>query len=125
LTRQLARFAGSGVPVLITENGLATTDEQLRLEFLRSHLRALAEAISEGIPVAGYVYWSLMDNFEWSSGTAPRFGLAATDFATQERTPRPVALYFAEVCKSNSLPGEPTNTLPDETIKEGSARDYA
>ena len=84
LKRQLARFARYGVPLLITENGLATTDEQLRLEFLRSHLRSLADAVADGIPVAGYFYWSLMDNFEWSSGTAPRFGLAATDFATSD-----------------------------------------
>ncbi|MGH6693365.1 MAG: family 1 glycosylhydrolase, partial [Gammaproteobacteria bacterium] len=63
--------------------------------------------VAEGIPVAGYLYWSLMDNFEWTSGTAPRFGLAATDFATQERTPRPAAAYFAEVCKANALPAPP------------------
>jgi beta-glucosidase len=100
--------------VLVTENGLATTDEERRLAFLRDHLRALAEAIADGIPVAGYLYWSLMDNFEWTSGTAPRFGLAATDFTTQERTPRPAAAYFADVCQRNAL--------PDETAKEGSAR---
>ena len=111
LKRQLARFARYGVPVLITENGLATTDEQLRLEFLRNHLRSLADAIAEGIPVAGYLYWSLMDNFEWSSGADPRFGLAATDFATQERIPRPAAAYFAEVCKSNALPAAPVDAL--------------
>jgi beta-glucosidase len=107
LRQQLARFARYGVPVLVTENGLATTDEQLRLEFLRSHLRSLADAVAAGVPVAGYLYWSLMDNFEWSAGTAPRFGLAATDFATQERSPRPAARYFAEVCKANALPEPP------------------
>jgi beta-glucosidase len=106
LKRQLTRFARYGVPLLVTENGLATTDEQLRLEFLRSHLRALADAVAEGIPVAGYLYWSLMDNFEWSAGTTPRFGLAATDFATQQRIPRPAAACFAEVCKRNALPDD-------------------
>jgi beta-glucosidase len=104
LKRQLARFARHGVPVLVTENGLATTDEGLRLAFLRDHLRSLADAVAEGTPIAGYLYWSLMDNFEWTLGTAPRFGLAATDFATQERTPRPAAAYFAKVCKDNALP---------------------
>jgi beta-glucosidase len=89
LKRQLARFAQYGVPVLTTENGLATTDEELRLAFLRTHLRSLAEAVAEGIPVAAYLYWSLMDNFKWSSGTGPRFGLAAADFATQERNATP------------------------------------
>jgi beta-glucosidase len=107
LRQQLVRFARYGVPVMVTENGLATTDEQLRLEFLRSHLRSLAEAVADGVPVAGYLYWSLMDNYEWSSGTVPRFGLAATDFATQKRSPRPAAHYFAEVCKANALPEPP------------------
>jgi beta-glucosidase len=106
LKQQLARFARYGVPVLITENGLATTDEQLRFEFLRNHLRSLADAVAEGIPVAGYCYWTLMDNYEWSLGTAPRFGLAATDFETQRRTPRPAATYFAEVCRRNALPAD-------------------
>ena len=112
LARQLARFARYGVPVLVSENGLATTDEDLRLAFLRDHLRALAAAVADGVPVAGYLYWSLMDNFEWTSGTAPRFGLAATDFATQERTPRPAAAYFAEVCQHNALPEEPARGAP-------------
>jgi beta-glucosidase len=124
LKRQLARFARYGVPVLITENGLATTDEQLRLEFLRSHLRSLAEAVAAGVPVAGYLYWSLMDNYEWSSGTAPRFGLAATDFATQERSPRPAAAYFADVCKSNALPGVPT-TAQGGTVAEADSGEQA
>jgi beta-glucosidase len=100
----LLRFARYGVPLVVTENGLATADEHQRLAFLSSHLQALAEAIAAGAPVLGYLYWSLMDNFEWSLGTAPRFGLAATDFATQERIARPAATYFAEVCRTNRLP---------------------
>jgi beta-glucosidase len=103
LARQLARFARYGVPVVVTENGLATTDEDERLAFLRSHLQSLADAVAAGVPVLGYLYWTLMDNYEWSSGTAPRFGLAATDFATQERIPRPAAVCLAEVCRSNAL----------------------
>jgi beta-glucosidase len=117
LKQQLARFASYGVPLLITENGLATTDEQLRLEFLRRHLRSLADAVGDGIPVVGYLYWSLMDNFEWSSGTAPRFGLAATDFQTQQRSPRPAAAYFAAVCKSNALPDDPTAGCKPEAAR--------
>jgi beta-glucosidase len=104
LAQQLARFAGYGLPVVITENGIATTDERQRLEFLRSHLQSLADAVAAGVPVVGYLYWTLMDNYEWSSGTGPRFGLAATDFATKERIPRPAAACLAEVCKSNALP---------------------
>jgi beta-glucosidase len=106
LKQQLERFARYRVPLLITENGIATRDEELRTDFLRAHLRALAEALAAGVPIAGYCYWSLMDNFEWTLGTAPRFGLAATDFATQQRLPRPAAAYFAQVCKTNALPDE-------------------
>ncbi len=93
LKQQLARFARYGVPLLITENGLATEDEEQRTAFLGAHLRALAEALAAGVTVAGYFYWSLIDNYEWSLGTSPRFGLAATDYATQRRSPRPAAAY--------------------------------
>jgi beta-glucosidase len=106
LKQQLERFARYGVPLLITENGIATEDEELRTNFLRDHLRSLAEALAAGVPAVGYCYWSLMDNFEWSLGTGPRFGLAATDFATQRRSPRPAATYFAVVCRDNALPEE-------------------
>ena len=112
LKRQLGRFARYGVPLLITENGIATEDEQQRTGFLRAHLRSLADALAAGLPVAGYCYWSLMDNYEWSLGTGPRFGLYATDFATQQRSPRPVAAYFADVCRHNALPDE-TGVAPD------------
>ena len=94
LKQVLERFARYGVPLLITENGIATQDEELRLRFLRAHLGSLAEALAAGVPVAGYCYWSLMDNYEWSLGTAARFGLAATDFTTQRRSPRPAACLF-------------------------------
>jgi beta-glucosidase len=114
LKQQLERFARYGVPLLITENGLATENEGLRTEFLRAHLRALAEALAAGVPVAGYCYWSLIDNYEWSLGTGPRFGLAATDYATQRRSPRPAAAYFAEVCRRNALPDE-ADAAPDGT----------
>ncbi len=120
LKLQLERFARYGVPLLVTENGLATENEDSRTAYLRAHLRSLAEALAAGVPVAGYCYWSLMDNFEWSLGTGPRFGLAATDFATQRRTPRPAAAYFAEVCRANALPDE-AGAGPDRTL--ASSRD--
>ncbi|MCX8100067.1 MAG: family 1 glycosylhydrolase [Geminicoccaceae bacterium] len=106
--RDAARF---GLPVLITENGIATSDERLREEHLRGHLAALARAIEEGIDLRGYLYWSLMDNFEWAEGTTVRFGLAETDFATQERRPRRTMRLLAEVARTGRLPSE---TLPVE-----------
>ena len=103
LGRILDSYAGLGVPLMITENGIATRDETLRSAFLRSHLAELAGALSRGVPVIGYLYWTLMDNFEWSLGFGPRFGLLETDFDTQRRTPRPAALELAKVCRTNRL----------------------
>jgi beta-glucosidase len=99
----LERFAAYGVPLMITENGIATTDDELRSWYLLRHLEALADAVARGVPVLGYLYWSLMDNFEWALGTAPRFGLAAVDFDTQERRVRHFAERYAAVCASNQL----------------------
>jgi beta-glucosidase len=97
----LRKFAGYGLPLLVSENGIATKDEALRSVFLREHLRYLAEALASGVNVIGYFYWTLMDNFEWALGTNAHFGLAAVDFETQQRIPRPCAEKFARVCCMN------------------------
>lgn len=94
----LRRFSKYGVPLIVSENGIATDDERARESFLREHLDALDAARSEGLPIEGYFYWSLMDNFEWTEGFAPRFGLASVDFATQRRSPRPVAQILKDFC---------------------------
>ncbi len=99
----LRRCARLGLPILITENGIATTDDALRLAHLRGHLEALARALAEGIDLRGYLHWSLFDNFEWAKGTTARFGLAETDFATLERRPRPAMHLLAEVARSGRL----------------------
>ena len=99
----LRKFSTFGLPILITENGVATDDEALRREFILQHLQGLAEAIDRGTDVIGYLYWTLMDNFEWTHGTTPRFGLAAVDFTTQQRRPRPCVQDFSRVCRENRL----------------------
>ncbi len=99
----LDRFSRYGVPILITENGVATTDEELRTRFLVDHVQAVARALEEGVDVRGYFYWSLMDNYEWTLGTAPRFGLFGVDFATQRRTARPIVDRFGVICRSPEL----------------------
>jgi beta-glucosidase len=101
LTELLTQFAGrygdALPPVYITENGCSavdepaadgTLDDQPRIRYLDGHLRALADAITAGVDVRGYLTWSLIDNFEWSEGYDQRFGLVHVDFATQARTPR-------------------------------------
>jgi beta-glucosidase len=103
LRATLAEFSRYGLPLFVTENGIATDDETLRRDFLVQHLAGLHEALENGINVIGYLYWSLIDNFEWAEGRTARFGLAVVNDATQERTLRPCARDFERVCRENSL----------------------
>ena len=94
-------------PLYVTENGAAfydpptadggRVDDPLRIAYYREHLRAVHRAIAAGVDVRGYYAWSLLDNFEWALGTTRRFGLVHVDFATQRRTPKASARYYAEV----------------------------
>ena len=99
----LENFSRFGLPLLVTENGIATDDESLRRDFVLKHLQSLAGALDDGANVIGYLYWSLIDNFEWALGTKPRFGLAAVDYSTQQRLPRPCVEDFSRVCRENRL----------------------
>lgn len=103
LLQSLHRFSTYGVPLMVTENGVATTDEELRSAFLSSHLAQLGAALEQGIDVRGYFYWSLIDNFEWALGTSARFGLYGVDFSTQQRCARPALDRFRAVCHSGRL----------------------
>ncbi|HOQ52500.1 MAG TPA: family 1 glycosylhydrolase, partial [Micropruina sp.] len=90
----------AGVPVMITENGLATDDDTQRLAYLEAALGGLAEAIADGVDVRGYIAWTAFDNFEWIFGYGPKFGLIAVDRTTQERTPKPSARWLGQVARS-------------------------
>ncbi len=74
--------------LLVTENGIATGDDKRRMEFIREALDALAACVAGGIPLKGYMYWSLLDNFEWQMGFSRTFGLIAVNRATQTRHPK-------------------------------------
>jgi beta-glucosidase len=102
LLAMLRHYAGFGLPLMVTENGIATSDEELRSAYLREHLAAVGQALAEGIDVRGYLHWTLMDNFEWALGTTARFGLFETDFATQERRPRPAAFLYRDLCQASA-----------------------
>jgi beta-glucosidase len=67
-----------------------------RTRYLDTHIAAVGEAISQGVPMAGYMVWSLMDNFEWASGYVKRFGIVHVDYATQQRTPKDSALAYRD-----------------------------
>lgn len=105
--REVLRTAGAyGLPVYVTENGLADGDDDQRRRYLLDHLRVMREAIRDGVArVRGYFAWTLMDNFEWSAGYYPRFGFFSYDPATLARTERPSARLFRRIARSGSLPG--------------------
>ncbi len=86
------------LPVFILENGICTDDDSLRWDFIRAHLTKLAEAMASGVNVLGYIYWSLIDNYEWDKGFSPRFGLIEVDYGDYRRTVRESAKKFSRVC---------------------------
>ena len=90
-------------PIFITENGIADSKDEKREKFIKDHLRWVWQAIQDGVDVRGYMYWSLLDNFEWAKGYGPRFGLVEVDYNNFARKIRPSALEYAKICKDNSL----------------------
>ncbi len=90
-------------PIFITENGIATRDDEWRIEFIVKHLQHVHRAIKDGYDVRGYFYWSFMDNFEWDKGFAPRFGLVEIDYDTFERRPRKSAYIYGEISKNREI----------------------
>lgn len=103
LYRVLLGVKKYNLPVIITENGICTRDDSLRWEYVSSHLKSMHLAMEKGVKIIGYLYWSLLDNFEWDKGFAPRFGLIEVDYNNFKRTVRESALKFAQVCKTGSL----------------------
>ena len=91
------------LPVIIAENGICTLDDNLRWEYISTHLKNIHLAMEKGVLVRGYLYWSLMDNFEWDKGFGPRFGLIDIDYNTYKRTVRESAIKFGQVCKTGIL----------------------
>jgi beta-glucosidase len=99
----LAKLKHFGLPIIITENGTAEKYNDVYYYFLVSHLKQVARAIEAGIDVRGYYWWSLMDNFEWDKGFAPRFGLCEINYKTFERKLRPFAFDYGKICKEGIL----------------------
>jgi beta-glucosidase len=93
-----------GTPLLVTENGVCHEDDARRIDYVAQALAGVLDCIDEGIEVLGYTYWSLLDNFEWAFGYAPRFGIVEVDRSTQERIVKPSARWLGEVARANALP---------------------
>ncbi|MGA2110760.1 MAG: glycoside hydrolase family 1 protein [Anaerolineales bacterium] len=98
--RWASRF---GLPVLVTENGVEDGEDRLRPKYLCQHLQKLWQALNSNFPIRGYWHWTLVDNFEWERGWTQRFGLWALNPQTQQRTARPSAQLYAQICRQNCL----------------------
>jgi beta-glucosidase len=95
--------AVTGLPVVVTENGIGTDDDDGRIAYLSEALRGVRRCLDDGIDVRGYFVWSLMDNFEWAHGYGPKFGLHSVDRTTFERRAKPSAGWFGQVARANAL----------------------
>jgi beta-glucosidase len=92
------------LPIVVTENGVADEDDELRPGYIVDHLAAVAAAVADGADVRGYLYWTALDNFEWAQGYSQRFGLFRVDRETLERRPKPSAEVFARICRAGGIP---------------------
>jgi beta-glucosidase len=100
--------AVSGLPVLLTESGIATEDDTERIAYISDALRGVRRALDDGIDIRGYFVWSLLDNFEWSNGFGPKFGLHSVDPTTFERHAKPSAAWYGRVAQANGLVAPPS-----------------
>ncbi len=101
--RRAWEFTG-GTPVVVTENGIGTPDDSLRIAYVTRALAGVRRCLDDGVDVRGYFYWSLLDNFEWVLGYGPTFGLVEVDHTTFERRPKPSAQWFGGVARANAVP---------------------
>ena len=87
------------IPIIITENGVAVSDDSRRIAFICEAISGVKRCMADGIPVHGYCYWSLLDNFEWQKGFSMTFGLVAVDRSTKRRTPKESLAYLGSFCE--------------------------
>ncbi len=91
------------IPLYVTENGVATTDDTRRIEYIRRAVAGVSHCLASDIDVRGYIHWSLLDNFEWLDGYRPHFGLVSVDHKTFHRHIKPSAVYLGEIARHNHL----------------------
>jgi beta-glucosidase len=106
LYRLLKRLQRYGKPIYITETGIPDNTDAQRPRFLLTHLAAVHRAISEGVPVKGFYFWSLVDNFEWAEGFTARFGLIGLDLESGARTLKRSGQVFGEIVRAGGITPE-------------------
>lgn len=95
--------ARTNLPVIVTENGIGTADDTRRIKYVRRALSGVINCLNDGLDIRGYTYWSAFDNYEWSLGYRPTFGLIAVDRETQERTVKPSARWLGAIARANAF----------------------
>lgn len=95
--QEFTAYRGKQMPIMVTENGIATADDTRRVAFIDEATQGVVKCIEEGIPVIGYCHWSLLDNFEWQKGFSMTFGLIAVDRSTMKRTPKESLAYLGSL----------------------------
>jgi beta-glucosidase len=101
----VVRYAhrATGKPILVTENGIDAADDAIRQRFIPAAVASVLTAAHDGVPVLGYIHWSLLDNFEWLSGYGPKFGLVAVDRTTFKRTVKPSARILGRIARERRV----------------------
>lgn len=99
-------WGATQTPILVTESGIATKDDARRRAFIRAALESVSAAMADGVDIRGYVYWTLLDNYEWMSGYAPLFGLVGVDRRTMARAIKPSAIMLGQIARANALDAE-------------------
>ena len=90
-------------PLYVTENGVATEDDQRRIAYIEGAVAGVERCLADGIDLRGYIHWSLLDNWEWVAGYRPKFGLVAVEPKTFRRIPKPSARFLGKIAKRGGL----------------------
>jgi len=125
LYRLLKRLERYGKPIYITETGVPDNDDSLRPRFLLTHLAATHRALLEGVPVKGFYFWSLVDNFEWAEGFSARFGLVHLDLASGKRTLKQSGKLYSQVCEAGGISREMVDAYAPDLATQLLASDSA
>jgi len=115
--KSVYRRARGNKPLYITENGVRDAADSRRPQALLEHLAMLHRAISEGVPVRGYLHWTLVDDFEWAEGWGTHLGLVAMNPLTQERAPRRSSALYSEICHANAITDDMVERYAPEAME--------
>jgi len=122
LYRLLKRLERYGKPIYVTEIGVPDNDDSKRPRVILTHLAAVHRALSDGVPVKGFYFWSLVDNFEWADGFSARFGLVHLDLETGQRALKRSGQLYREICQAGAITEDMVERYAPEVEEQVFAR---